>query len=74
MRTDEVIIKIIGKLDLMYSNIINQQDVKMMLEEVLYDYDIETKSTALVPLNNMQDMIMLYLASKKIEACGDSRL
>ena len=74
MRTDEVIIKIIGKLDLMYDNVINQQEVKLMLEEVLYDYDIKTKSTALVPLNNMQDMIILYLTSKKIEGLSNKTI
>ena len=74
MRTDEIIIRIIGKLDLMYGNVINQQDVKVMLEEVLCNYEISPKETALVPLNNMQDMMMLYLASKKIEGSSKNTI
>lgn len=67
MRKDEAIIKIINKLDIMYGDIINQQDVRMALEEVLYDYEVTEKTTALVPMNNMQDKMQLYLISKKID-------
>lgn len=74
MRKDEVIIRIVGKLDLVYGDVINQQDVKLILEEVLYDYDVKPKETALVPLNNMKDMIMLYLTSKKIEGLSDKTI
>lgn len=74
MRKDEIVVRIVGKLDLMYGSTINQQDVKMMLEELLYDYDIKPKETALVTLNNIQDMIMLYLTSKKIEGLSDKTI
>lgn len=67
MKKDEVIIKIITRLDSMYGDIVNQQDVRMILEESLYDYEVKLKETALVPLNNIQDRIMFFLASKKIE-------
>lgn len=67
MMKDELIIRIIGKLDLLYGDVFNQQQVKMLLEETLYDYDVVTKETALVPINNVQDRIMYFLASKKIE-------
>ena len=67
MRKDEVIIRIIGKLDDTYGDIINQQEIKQIIESVLYDYDVTTKITALVPMNNMQDKMKLYLMAKKLE-------
>ena len=74
MRKDEVIIKVIDKLNNMHGDLINQQDVKMAMEEVLYDYDVSTKVTALVPINNMQDRMKLYLISKKIEGLSSNSI
>lgn len=74
MRKDEAIIKIISKLDMLYGKSINQQQVKTVLEEVLYEYDIKPKEKALVPMNNMQEMIMLFLASKKIEGLSETSI
>lgn len=74
MRKDEIIIRIVSKLDVMYNDTIDQQKVKLALDEILYDYDINVKSTALVPMNNMQDRMMLYLASCKIEGKSDNTI
>lgn len=71
MKTEEIIIKIIGKLNLLYDDKINQQEIRLILEEVLYNYNIKPKEFALVPRNNMQDMMMLFLTSKKIEGASD---
>lgn len=74
MRKDEVIIKATNKLSVMYGDKVNQQDIKMALEEILYDYDITTKITALAPINNMQDKIQLYLISKRIEGLSNASI
>lgn len=74
MRKDEIIIKTVNKLSNMYGDLINQQDVKMALEGVLYDYNVSTKVTALVPMNNMQDRMKLYLISKKIEGLSKASI
>ena len=67
MRTDEVIIRIINEIDIVYGDKINQQEIKQIIENVLYDYDVSTKITALVPMNDMQDKMKLYLMAKKLE-------
>ena len=41
MKTEEIIIKIIGKLNLLYDDKINQQEIRLILEEVLYNYNIK---------------------------------
>lgn len=35
MKNQEVVIKIVGKLNLLYGDLINQQDVNRVIEEVL---------------------------------------
>lgn len=74
MRKDEVIVRIINRLDEMYGGIVNLHNIKSELDNILYDFDVTPKSTALVPINNMQDRIMLYLASKKIEGLSDKTI
>lgn len=74
MRKDEVIIRIISKLDEMYNNTINLKDVRQVLNEILYDFDVTPKSTALVPMNNMQDKIMYYLVSCKVSGLANKTI
>ncbi len=74
MRTEEATIKIVSKLDRLYGSLINQQKVKAIIEEVLYDYDITPKETAIATLDNMNDMILLYLATRKTEGLADSTI
>ncbi len=74
MRKDEVVIRIITKLDETYGDIINLQDIRPVLDEILYDFDVIPKSTALVPINNMQDKIMYYLVSCKVSGLADKTI
>lgn len=74
MKKDEVIIRIISKLDEAYGDTINLQGIKPVLDEILYDFDITPKSTALVPINNMQDRIMYYLVSCKVAGLADKTI
>lgn len=74
MRKDEVIIKITDQISRMCGNIMKPQDIKLVLEGILYDYSVTTKITALAPINNMQDRIQLYLISKRIEGLSNSSI
>jgi len=67
LRKDEATIRIIGKLDLAYGDIFDQRKVRMIVEEVLYDYELVPMSKELALLDNMNDKIMLYLATKKLD-------
>lgn len=73
MYTEEVIIKILGKTALACPEV-DQNTLKGILEEVLYDYRIEQQETALVIQDNLQEMIMLYLASKQIDGLSPKTL
>lgn len=74
MRKNEVIIRVVDKLDEMYGDSINQQDVKQVIEGILYNFDVTTKETALALVNDMQDKMMLYLATKKLEGLSHSSI
>ena len=64
---NEATIKIVSKLDLIYGNLIDQQIVRQIVDEVLYEYDLIPKETLPAVIDNMGDRILLYLASRKIE-------
>lgn len=74
MRKNEVVVRILGRLDLMYGNAIDQQATKKIIEEILYDYKVIMEETAIIPQNDMQNKIMLYIATKKIEGLSDITL
>jgi len=74
MLKNEIIIKIVGKLDLEYGELFNQGKVKSILEEILYDYEVKPKETSLVVVDNLKDKIVLYLASKKIDGLSNITL
>lgn len=74
MSKEEAVIRIVGKLDLIYSAVMDQQEVRRIVEEVLYDYDLFPVQRALVVQNNMNDRILLYLASKKIDGLSQNTL
>jgi len=67
---NEIIVKIIGRLDLEYGNLIDQQKVRSIIEEVLYGYNITSKETLPATLDDMQEKVMLYIAVKKIEGAS----
>lgn len=74
MKHEELTIRITAKLDKMYGDTINVIRVKKAIEEILYDYDVTEKTTALALLNNMNDLIMMYIATKKTEGLSDGTL
>ena len=74
MKSQEVTIKIINKLDLIYPNMFNQILVRQAIEEILYDYTIQEKETSLAVVDNMGKMILLYLATRKTEGLSDKTL
>lgn len=73
MFTEEAIIKILGKVTLAVPEI-NQNKLREILEEVLYDYEIQEKSKALVVQNDFEDKIMIYLASKRLDGLSAKTL
>ena len=74
LKGQEVTIKIINKLDILYGDIFDQSIARQAIEEVLYDYNIEDKPTSLAVIDNMSDMILMYLATRKTEGLADSTL
>lgn len=74
MKTQEAVIRIIGKLDLSYGDIFNLAEIRQIIESILYEYDVNTKETSLAIIDNMRDMILLYLATKKTEGLAEDTL
>jgi integrase/recombinase XerD len=63
---EELIIKVLDKA----SKVISQSQImelRLILEEELYKYDLQPAITALVPINSMPEKIMIFLASKKLD-------
>jgi integrase/recombinase XerD len=60
---------IIKVLDKMYDNLPPEQieKLKYILEEELNNYELQTISTDLILCNTIQDKILLFLASKKLD-------
>ncbi len=74
MNSQEAIVRIIGKLDLAYGDVFDQKVVRSILEEVLYKYELTPKETSLALLDDMDDKMMLYLATKKIDGLSKRTL
>lgn len=74
MKSQEAVIRIVSKLDKMYGDVFEQARVRQAIEEVLYDYDVNTKCTAIAVMDNMSDMILLYLATKKTEGLSNNSI
>lgn len=74
MKGQEVTIKIISKLDMLYGDVFDQALVRQAIEGVLYDYTVEDKPTSLAVIDNMSDMILMYLATRKTEGLADTTL
>ncbi|MBU5425024.1 tyrosine-type recombinase/integrase [Tissierella pigra] len=74
MKGQEVAIKIISKLDELYGDVFDQAVVRQAIEEVLYDYTVEDKETSLAVIDNIGDMALLYLATRKTEGLAKSTL
>jgi integrase/recombinase XerD len=73
MYIDEIVIKVLGKTALEVPEV-NQNVLRNILEEVLYEYDVQPKSTALVPFGDIHEKITLYLACGKIDGMSDATI
>lgn len=63
---EELIIKVLDKA----SEYISQSQImelRLILEEELYNFDLQPATTALVPINSMPEKVMIFLASKKLD-------
>lgn len=70
---EEIIIKVLDKA----SEFLSQEQVQNLrdiLEEILYDVTISPASTALTVVNDMPSKVMLFLASKKLDGCSKNTL
>lgn len=74
MFKEEVIIKTIDKLDSAYPNTFDKQKLKLILEEIFYDYEITPTQKALVLRSDISDKAFLFLASKKIDGLRELTL
>lgn len=67
---EELAIKIIGKLTLempeLEANLPRQLEVKRFIEEIIYNYEVTSKETALVT-SDLEGKIQYFLATKKLE-------
>ena len=71
MKSQEATVRIVVKLESLYPNLFDHVMVRHAIEEVLYDYSVQEKETSLAVLDNMTDMILLYLATRKTEGLSD---
>ena len=74
IKNDEVTMHIVSKLDLLYGDVINIVKVRSIIEDVLNNYRIEEQETALAVIDNMYDMIILYIATKKTEGLSNDSI
>ena len=70
---EQLIIKIIGQIALNEPTI-NQNRLRDTLREILDDYEINPKSKALALNSNMDNYIMLYLATRKLDGLSERTL
>ena len=70
---EEFIIKVLDKA-LDFVSMDQAQQLRQILEEELYNYDLQVATLALVPVNNMLDRVKIYLAAKKLDGLSDSSL
>lgn len=74
---EELTIKLIGKLTMeipeLQVNLPKQLQVKRMIEEVIYAYEVTSKETALVT-SDMEGKINYFIATKKLEGLSEKTL
>ena len=74
--TDEAIVKMIGKITLKFpyfNDLEKQRELKQVLEEALYGYNICSQSKELL-VSDMEEKINIYLSTRKLEGICDSTL
>ena len=74
MSNNEVMIKILSKLDKMYGEQINLARIRKNLEEILSDYNVSPRKNELVVSNNMNSMIGIYLIVKKTDGASKNTI
>lgn len=74
---EEVTVKLIGKLTMEFPelevNLPRQLEIKRLVEEVLYGYEVTSKETALVT-SDLEEKINYFLATKKLEGLSPATL
>lgn len=74
---EELAIKIIGKLTLempeLEVNLPRQLEIKRYVEEIIYNYEVTSKETALVT-SDLAGKINYFLATKKLEGLSAATL
>lgn len=73
---EEATIKIIGKITQQFTEFEDFQkqiELRKSIEEVLYDYEVKTKETALVA-SDIDEKIVLFLATKKLEGMSSKTI
>lgn len=74
MKSQEATIKIVNKLEILLGDVFDQALVRQAIEGVLYDYLVEDKETSLAVIDDMSDMILMYLATRKTEGLANATL
>lgn len=70
---EEIVIKVVSKATLEMPEI-DQLKLRSIMEEVLYDYEIQPACHSLVLRNDMNNAILLYLAAKRLDGRSDKTL
>ncbi len=72
---EEVSIRMLGKLTLLLPelDLKKQLEVKSVIDETLYDYDIQTKCTSLIT-SDIEEKAQLYIAVKRLEGLSSKTL
>lgn len=70
---EEFIMKILGKA-MQFISMDQSQQLRTILEEELYHYDLQPATVALVPANNIQDRVKMFLAAKRLDGLSEKSL
>lgn len=73
MHENEITMKIIAEVTDQFPDV-DGNVLRDIIESALYKYEIQPKTTALVVQSDMNEMIMLYLATKKLDGLSDKTL
>ena len=70
---EEFILKVLEQAMAFVTNDQARQ-LRVVLENELYQYDLQQTTLSLVPVNNIMDKVKLYLACKKLDGLSESTL
>lgn len=73
MHENEITMKIIAEVTDQFPEV-DGNALRDIIESALYNYEIQPKTTALVVQSDMNEMILLYLATKKLDGLSDKTL